>query len=491
MFSRASLALVLPVVICTALTTHTAAANTERGDTVSLADACATFDPGALPHDAETTAIAVRPALGERPAVCIVRGRIVSSPASTINWAVELPAPDLWNGKTLTVGGGAFDGFIPTDRTMYQERIGPSGNPFVKLEVGTHIATVFYGRAPGRRYMWGHSNGGRSGLVAAQRFPGDYDGIVALAPAISQQAHEINVPRLLEHFFAAPDNWLGPQDIALFARAETAACDALDGLADGVISNTGACDYRGEELLCDTGEREGCLSAGQLESIRRIYTGTPGPFPLPDGLPAGYPRFASGGAATGDWVNYMFGNTFEARDSFNYRVGDSAANVVERNDDARVLSHNAPAYREQWERLSRELDPTGHDLSQFAANGGRLLVWYPTADACVSVYRTAAYFDALAAQMGDNDVRGLARLLASPGLGHDLAGPGAGSIDLLAALDRWVEQEREPVDLVASRYSSDGKQLLFERPVCEWPAFPRYDGSGDPADRESFTCSDT
>ncbi|OPH11625.1 tannase/feruloyl esterase family alpha/beta hydrolase, partial [Azospirillum brasilense] len=107
-----------------------------------------------------------------------------------------------------------------------------------------------YGQRPVRRYHLGHSNGGRSALAAAQKYPRDYDGVIAMEPAISQQAHQVNLgPTVLRHIFSRPENWLNAEKIALYARAETAACDALDGLRDGIIGNVRACDYVPTELL--------------------------------------------------------------------------------------------------------------------------------------------------------------------------------------------------------------------------------------------------
>ena len=235
-----------------------------------LAEACAAYTSTTLPHGAKLTRTELRKAEGTLPDVCIVRGQIVSSPDSTINWAVELPTLAQWNSKTLTIGGGGFDGFIPTDDPWYQQLVGPSANPYVKissdsghqiqgfawgksdvalrnhafdanhfvLEVGTAIATEFYGKRPVRRYHMGHSNGGRSGLISTQKYPKDYDGVVAMEPAIAQQAHQVNLgPTVLRHIFKSRENWMSPAKIALYAKAEVASCDGLDGLKDGIIGN--------------------------------------------------------------------------------------------------------------------------------------------------------------------------------------------------------------------------------------------------------------
>ncbi|MBX9832858.1 MAG: tannase/feruloyl esterase family alpha/beta hydrolase, partial [Burkholderiaceae bacterium] len=417
-----------------------------------LAEGCPAYTSAALPHGAKITRTEVRQAQGSLPEVCIVRGQIVSSPESTIQWAVELPTLAQWNGKTLTIGGGGFDGFIPTDDPWYQQLVGPSANPYVKissdsghqvqgfawgksdvalrnhafdanhfvLEVGTTIATEFYGKRPVRRYHMGHSNGGRSGLISTQKYPKDYDGVVAMEPAISQQAHQVNLgPTVLRHIFKSRENWMSPAKIALYAKAETAACDGLDGLKDGIIGNVGACNYVPTDLLCQGADSDSCLTAGQIESIRLIYSDHKTPVTLSRGA-LGYPRFGRGGASTSDWQSYMFGSSFDAPDSFNHMAVTEAARLVEGNPNANILTHDPTQYQAQYLRLAEMIDGTDPDISAFADNGGKLLIWYGLGDTCVSLYRTADYFDSVKQRLGASKVQGFARMVTSPSNGHDL-----------------------------------------------------------------------
>lgn len=490
-----------------------------------LAEACPTYRPAALPGSAKVTKTEVRKSNGSLPDVCIVRGEIVSSAESTIYWAVELPSGNTWNGKTLTIGGGGFDGFIPTDDPFYQQLVGPSANPYVKissdsghgptgfswgnsdaalrnhafeanhlaLEVGTAIATDFYGKRPVRRYHMGHSNGGRSALAATQRYPKDYDGVIAMEPAISQQAHQVNLgPTVLKHIFSKPENWLSAEKIALYAKAETAACDGLDGLKDGIIGNVEACNYVPTELLCKGADNDSCLTAGQIESIRLIYATHDTPVTLSRGA-RGYPRYGRGGASTSDWKDYMFGTSFAARDSFNFMAAQEAARLVEGNPKLSLLDHDPTRFPSQYLRLAEMIDSTNPDVSAFADNGGKLLIWYGLSDACVSVYRTAEYFESMKQQLGATKARGFARMLTSPSVGHNLDGAGTDplSIDLLTALDNWVEKQTAPDKLVATKFTEGSKTPGLQRPVCEFPQFPRYNGTGDPAKAESFNCSAT
>ncbi|ABM32167.1 tannase/feruloyl esterase family alpha/beta hydrolase [Paracidovorax citrulli] len=491
-----------------------------------LAESCQAYAAASpLPHGAVATRTELRKGSGTQPDVCIVRGQIVSSPESTIRWAVELPEPAAWNRKTLTIGGGGFDGFIPTDDPWYQLLAGPSAHAYVKISsdsghpsrgfgwassdvalrnhaydanhfvlgVGTAIATDFYGQRPVRRYHLGHSNGGRSALAAAQKYPRDYDGVIAMEPAISQQAHQVNLgPTVLRHIFSRPENWLNAEKIALYARAETAACDALDGLRDGIIGNVRACDYVPTELLCKGADNNGCLTAGQIESIRLIHSAHDIPVTLSRGE-RGYPGYGRGGSATSDWKDYIFGSGFQARDSFNFMAAQEGARVAEGNPQRSLLDHDPTQFPSQYLRLADMMDTTDPDLSAFAARGGKLLIWYGMADTCVSVYRTAAYFDTVRDRLGDDRVRGFARLFTTPSVGHNLDGPGGDprSIDLLGALDAWVERDAAPRNLVTTRFAADGTTPVLQRPVCEYPRFPRYNGTGDPSRADSFTCSAT
>lgn len=485
-----------------------------------LAALCSDFEPTGLPHDARVTAREMKAGRDFDLDVCVVRGEIVSSPASTIQWAVELPSPAAWNGKSLTVGGGGFDGFIPTDAdwtgawyrgkpyARFSSDAGHQVQLFMPwglddvalqnhgylanhktLEVGTRIVADFYGKAPVRRYMVGLSNGGRAGLVAAERYPADYDGIVALAPAINQQSHQLGMLDLMRHIFSAQDNWMSPADVDLYMDAEIAACDELDGLEDGIIHNFSTCNYGAADLLCADEKTDACLTEGQLATIALVHRDHPYQVALPDGLPAAYPRFGRGGAPSGDWVDYLFGREFDNPASFNYFASDQAVKVVEGNDAASVLTHDPSEHEAGWQRLSSAIDPTARDMTAFRDRGGKLLVWYPAGDACVSIYRFAQYYDALKQSMGAGPVQEFSRFYVLPALGHELVGPGANSIDFLEKLEAWVEQGSAPDGHTAAKVDESDADTLYERPVCEFPAFPRYDGSGEPDRAESFRCS--
>lgn len=515
-----------------------------------LAQSCAAYVPDNLPVNARFERTELREAqtvtemhygTGEAitlPRACIVRGTIVSGPGSTIRWAVELPEGADWNGKTMTLGGGGFDGFIPTDDPWHVKYVQTDAAlPFVRissdsghqtedfawgtdpvalhnhaqeanhlaLQVGTHIATQFYGKAPTRRYMVGHSNGGRSGLIAADRYPNDYDGVLAMAPAISQQAHQVNMGEFNRWIYGrqadgsvdatvpARANWISPAKSALYAAAEINACDTLDGLADGIIGNVEACTYVPTDLQCADDvagiDDDSCLTTGQIEAIRLNYTNKTVPLTLANGM-TGYERYGRGGAATGDWQVYAFGFEYDGdllRKGFSYIAPTSVILALTGSDTADVMSHDPLSISATWQALSNTMEPSP-DLGRFAQRG-KLLVWYGLADTCVSVYRTAAFLDKVQQNLGSTDYSRFARFVTSPGIGHDLTGPGAANADLITALVDWVEKGIAPDQLVATGSVTDTSGTrTFERPLCSFPRFPKYKGSGDTDKADSFSC---
>lgn len=512
-----------------------------------LAQSCAAYVPSQLPANATFERTELRDTqtvtethygTGEAitlPRACIVRGTIVSGPGSTIQWAVELPEGTDWNGKTMTLGGGGFDGFIPTDDPWHVKYVQTDAAlPFVRissdsghqtedfawgtdpmalanhaqeanhlaLQVGTHIATQFYGKAPTRRYMVGHSNGGRSGLMAADRYPNDYDGVLAMSPAISQQAHQVNMGGFNRWIYGrqadgsvdaavpARANWISPAKSALYAAAEIAACDGLDGLKDGIIGNVEACTYVPTDLKCADdvagAQDDSCLTTGQIEAIRLNYADKTVPLTLANGM-TGYERYGRGGAATGDWQVYAFGFEYDGdflSKGFSYIAPTSVIQALTGSESADSMNHDPLSISARWQALANTMEPSS-DLGTFGQQG-KLLVWYGMADTCVSVYRTAAFLDQVRNQSGSTAYDGFARFVTSPGVGHDLTGPGAAKADLITALVDWVEKGIAPDQLVATGTSDTG---TFERPLCPFPSFPKYKGSGDASKASSFTCS--
>lgn len=475
---------------------------------------------------------------------CVVHGEIISSATSIIHFRVDLPQNSMWNSRLIMIGGGGFDGFIATDRAPWLTKVigskvfgsailGPdavqieqfvrvssdsghqgrgklplfdfswaAGNPTALknhaydanhqvLMEAVDLTTQYYGRPPRWRYMFGGSNGGRQGLAAAQHFPLDYDGILSLEPAISQEGFTANLgPDMLQWIFASPDHWLDPAQVALYEKGELAACDELDGQKDGILSDPAACDYDGKNLLCPPGSPPGdsCLTAGQLESIRKIHAFKDVPVKLADGW-LGYGGFGRGGESS-DWVAFLFGTTFAARDADDYVLADNIVKWgITGDPNASVMTLDPTKYAAQYRQLSDELDSTDPDLSKFYHHGGKLIVWYGVADACVSYQQTARYIDSVQKTLGKQVTRRFLRFYVSPATGHSMRGAGASTEPLLSALESWVEQKRSP-EILTATLAPGSAAPGSTRPLCEYPLFPRYRGKGDPSKASSFRCAE-
>lgn len=504
-------------------------------DTVARPESrCEAFAPTSTTSGSQIEGVGLEAASATSPSLCVISGRISSSADSTIHFRLDLPNNDSWNGKLIFIGGGGFDGIVPTENPAMRAALKQLGTmhkmdgyafvatdsghqgrgkvPYADFSWAAHnpvavrnhayaanhqvlwtavdLVKQFYGREPAQRYMVGRSNGGRSGLIAAQRYPQDYHGIVALVPAISQQGYAANMTPMLRHIFSSPDNWMNAEQIKLFEQAQLAACDELDNLKDGIMGNAAACHYDASALSCKAGEQGSatCLTAGQIDSIRMIYSDKRINVTLADGI-IGYPGHGRG-AEFAEWPPFIFGTTFPARDSFDYIATENIIrHGITDDPNASVMTHEPEQWSKQYLALSNEIDATNPDLSAFKKNGGKLIVWFGLADGCVSYKRTADYVQSVEALMGHDAARAFLRFYTSPGVGHTgPRGPGADSIDVLGALETWVEKGRAPSAIVASKLDSQGK-VAFTRPLCEYPAYARYKGKGDSSKAASFVCT--
>lgn len=491
---------------------------------------CERFSPKRIGHGAVVTAVRFEAATAEKPERCVVKAKIVSSPSSTINFRVDLPASSRWNAKLLMLGGGGFDGTIPTETELWRSLVRFMGigtqeafsylvgstdsghearvpyfdltwaarNPtalrnhaseanHLVLGAMVNLARAFYGKEPVRRYIVGGSNGGRQGLMAAQRHPDDYDGVLAFVPAISQNATAANQIPLLKQIFALPENWLDGRKITRLVAAELAACDELDGLKDGVIDNYRGCRYDPAELACPGRDTGDCLTSGQIESLRIFLADKRVNVAFADGL-IGYPASGRGGGR-GEW-SFVFGSTFAGRDATNFILVDNMVkHTITGDPNASPMTHDPERWAAQYLAMSELLDTTNPDLGAFAGRGSKMIIVHGAADYIVSYERTGQYVRSVEARLGKDTTRRFLRFFVPPAVGHVLAGPGADSFTAFRALEDWVEQGRSPDALVASKRDPKTGAVTFTRPLCEYGSYPRYSGSGDPNDAKNFACT--
>jgi feruloyl esterase len=426
--------------------------------------------------------------------------RVVGVIESEIGFEVWLP-PE-WNGRFLGVGNGGYTGAInypglglglgrgfataSTDtghRTPFgffddswveghPDRVENFGHRAHHLlaDRAKRIVRAFYGRPADYAYYEGCSSGGLQGLTEAQLYPGDYDGIVAGAPAN-------NFIRLWTRAFylgalarAEPAGNLAPADITLLNAAVLAQCDPADGVRDGIMSDPQHCGFDPAILLCRPGQAGACLSAAQVERARMSY----GPRRTARGL-ALYPGNAWG-------------------------VPPIASLPGVRLDEP-MLMRMVPAAERRWTaatfdfdrdippletRFGRILGAWNPDLRPFAARGGKLLVYHGWTDPLLSPWNSIAYWDAVNARMGARNVPGFYRLFMVPGMDHCRGGAGPGRFDALGAVMAWREHGQAPDRLIASGSIFGGGQR--SRPLCPYPQVARHSGTGSTDDAANFQC---
>lgn len=348
--------------------------------------------------------------------------------------------------------------------------------------VAKNVARTFYGRPVGYAYWNGCSTGGRQGYEEAQSYPNDYDGILAAAPAVDWSRFAIATlwPQAVfneEH--VAPTAC----ELAAFNTGAIKACDALDGVVDGIIDNPRNCHWDprsliGTKVQCDG--QELTISAALAEAVRKIWEGPTSP----------------GGRQLWYGPNIAADFTYLATAGMPFTVADSWAKYFVAKDpsfDTTKLTYASfsKLFMEsvrQYERIIGTNDP---DLSAFRDAGGKLLSWHGQADQLVPTQGTVGYRNRVNAVMGGNArVNDFYRLFLLPGVQHCGGGPGLQAVDPLSALVNWVEKGERPATLATAATSSTG-EITATRNACPYPKVARYVGHGDPQHATSYRCVTT
>jgi hypothetical protein len=467
--------------------------------------------------------------LGRLPAFCRVAGSIRPSPDSDIRFEVWLPAAQ-WNGKFQGVGNGGyagaigFSGLADAVRNNYASASTDTGHsdggesaqwalhhPEKIIDFGYRaihetaaaakaIVLAFYGEAPKRSYFNSCSNGGRQALMEAQRYPADYDGIVAGAPANDWTHLLSSAASGMKAMLALPASYLSPAKLPAIEAAALAQCDAADGVKDGVIENPLACPFNPSVLLCKGEESDACLTAPQLAALASIYGG----LKSGKGRPL-FPGLSPGGEAEpGGWATWVTGPAPMKSSMFAYGT-QFFRNMVYNNPDWDFHSFDADRdTKTAGDRLARYLNATDPDLSAFQKRGGKLILYHGWADAAIPPSNAVHYYDSVISRMGAGKADGFVRLYMVPGMEHCGSGPGPNMFDqggtphadrfhsIDAALEAWVEQGTAPDRIVASRYKTNldvHSDPIRTRPLCPWPQVAKYRGSGSTDDAASFVCA--
>lgn len=460
----------------------------------------------------------------------------VSRPSSASNIVIEvwLPRRASWNGKLLATGNGGFAGAIRYDTLAGGLRRGyavtntdmgtyPAALPGVGYGAGngrpeavkdwgfrsTHEMTLLakaviaarYGKQPAKSLFVGCSTGGHQGLAEAQRFPEDFDGILAGAPGHNRtHLHAMFADLLLK--MQRPGGGFTPASLKLWTDSYRKACVGKDGGAPGDIYLTDPtkCDYSPRELLCRPGQDDAeCLTQPQVGVLEAIYDGTRNP-------------------RTGELIYPPVVRGVEAMLAMGLLNPDIADMPVPEDLHRWVFGPGWDAasfdFDEDMDRvdavLGRDVNALDTDLSAFEAHGGKIILYHGWADLVVSPLDTIAYFDRLHARGGPK--ANFARLFMAPGVSHCAGGDGADLFgqaaeipaagpkhDLIAALDAWVEGGPAPDTVLARKFGPVSPEASipditgaakFERPLCAYPKVAHYDGIGDPAKPSSFVCKE-
>jgi feruloyl esterase len=495
----------------------------------------------AVPQTLNAAGTAVTAALPEYCRV-LVDIKPVDSSAPLIKAQVNLPT--IWNGKSMQLGGGGYNGSLVTGLggeanqppsaplpltrgyatlgtdSGHQNATGVEAFAFAlndealtnfayasykkTRDVGVRLMTAYYGKPATRSYYMGSSEGGREGMMMAQRYPQDFDGVLSLYPVLNWsglQTFGNNVGGILQK---DPGAWLGTK-VKLINDTVLAACDSLDGIADRVVSNYLGCKAPADAALaalrCPSGNDEGpsCLSTAQLAVVNAAHTGYTFSFPLANGVTA-YPGFGYGNEANpANWPTWMTGTVapnFTAAPNpagignlFNFGNG-YVRYFIAKDPNFNPLTYNPTNFRARVEQVSALMDATNPDLSAFRARGGKLILRENVSDTAQSPFAGLRYFDSVNARMGEANVATFMRTYVTPGIGHTGSEVPAGTveapaygipaaIDWVSLLEKWVEGGQAPADQLVQTIEQRVPPFTVtaSKPLCRYPLYPKYVGT--------------
>jgi feruloyl esterase len=431
---------------------------------------------------------------------------VVSRPVSDseIHFELWMPLRPAWNGKFEGTGNGGFsssmsyttmaaalthgyatagsdtghDGGDLTFGVGHPEKINDWAYRAVHVMTDTAklIVRDYYGRLPQYSYFNGCSTGGHQALSEAQRFPADYDGIAVGDPGNNRVHLIAGFLWSWEAIHKDTPNPLPAAKLPMIAKAVMAACDSIDGLADGIIDDPRRCKFDPTQLLCKGEDGENCLTPPQVESVKKVYAGAKNPR-TGERIFAGWAR-----GTEANWTTY-FVQPAEAR----------------RNEFWRLWVFNDPNW--DWRTFDFDRDLTyadskmavvnsnDVDLKPFKARNGKLVMYHGWADSDVPPEDGVRYYETVERAMGGrSQTTDFFRLFMVPGMGHCGGGPGPNIFDTVGALDQWVEHGKAPDRIVASHITNGVTDRA--RPLCPYPQIAKWKGAGSIDDAGNFVCVD-
>ena len=474
------------------------------------------------------------------PARCEVRAVSRPSSDSEIGFELWLPLTG-WNGKYQQKGNGGFAGTVNRAALVDPLRRGfavaatDDGHDATKTPQGTFalghpeklidfsyravhdtseqakaIAAAFYGRTPSTSYFVGCSDGGREALMEAQRYPEDFNGILAGAPA-SDWSHLFTSFAWNE--LALSKERIPIEKLPAIQRAVLAACDAGDGVKDGLVSNPLACHFDPAVLACKGADAKDCLTSGQLDTLKALYAGPKNPRTGEQLFPG---LLASGTEAMPmNWPLWVLGMSAGQSAQAGFAASYFRDVVFERPDWQLPSMDFDRAVRVSDQKVAPTINATNPDLRSFRAHGGKLLQYHGWSDSAIVASSSIEYYQAVRSFLStapdprspSKSVHDFYRLFMVPGMAHCSGGAGPvhfgndatdfgtppvstdAEHDVFTALVRWVEQGVAPDYIIASGPSPLDAKKTLTRPLCPYPQQAKYKGRGDTNDSANFECA--
>jgi feruloyl esterase len=436
------------------------------------------------------------------PAFCRVMATLKPSSDSDIKIEVWLPAGG-WNGNFEANGNGGWTGSINPATLAEGLKRGyaaamsdlghqggsasfATGHPEKLVDFGYRaahemtvaakaIAESYYGRAPKLSYWNGCSAGGRSALMEAQRYPADFNGIVAGSPGLDWTGRSIQSVWIAQAAHKDDASYIPPAKYALIHNAVLAACDARDGVKDGILEDPTRCKFDPKELECKEGDSASCLTAAQVETARKIYA----PPTNPRTKQALFPGFEPGselgwGTMAGPQLFGIGGDLFKyvvfQNPNWDYKTFD--------------FDNDAAATSKAENGVLNAMNP---NLKSFLDRGGKMIQYHGWSDPQIAPESSVNYYKSVLDTLGGSSkVQANYRLFMVPGMAHCGGGEGTSSFDMLSALEQWMEKGKAPDQIAASRMR-EGK-VDRTRPLCPYPQIAQYKGSGSIDDAANFSC---
>jgi feruloyl esterase len=484
-----------------------------------------------------TPAARIAPA---NPAFCRVLGHVepTDPKAPPINFEVNLPVE--WNGRSVQYGGGGFNGTLVTGLALPPaypfDKPSPLARGFVTYgtdsghetkpgeppqifalndeafenfahrsykkvrDAAVALMVRAYGKPPEKMYFMGSSEGGREALTMAQRYPDDFDGILARVPVINWVGLQHAGTR--SGLATMGDGWIRPAQVKLVADAVRQACDKADG-SERLVQDPVGCKaaFKVESLRCTGGQSDDqCLTDAQIKAVDTLHATYKFPFPLANGLDD-YPGWGVSGedtpsfGPTGGWTAWWLGTAPPAQPptpnngiAWVYGAG-GIQYIFARDPKLDVTTYKPEDHKVRVLEVSQLMDSTNPDLSRFRARGGRLIVLEHMADYAQSPYAGIRYFENVERKLGKAETAEFARLYTAPGVDHVGSGAPA-NVDTLSVLVDWVEKGHAPGDLEVAEQKVEAPAFAVVRalPLCRWPAWPHYK-SGPATAASSYSCA--